>query len=66
MIHLCYSFVHNQGNDIIKWNQKDKKKTDNPFYDLILRSFNLNRRNAIDNRALNSGSISWKFSCDEN
>ena len=37
-----------------------------PFYNLILRSFNLNRRNAIENRALLSGSISWIFSCDEN
>ena len=37
-----------------------------PFYNSMLRSFNLNRRNAIENRALLSGSISWIFSCDEN
>ena len=37
-----------------------------PFYDLILRSLNLNRRNTIENRALISESIGWKFSCDEN
>ena len=37
-----------------------------PFYDLILGSLNLSRRNTIENRALMSESISWKFSCDEN
>ena len=63
-------FYHNARNHTgsfknICWNHK-RLKTDNPFYDLILGSFNLNRINAIDNRALMSGSISWKFSFDEN
>ena len=39
---------------------------DEKHFNLIIRSFTLNRRNAIENRALMSPSISWKFSCDEN